>query len=89
MQLFLIFPNNHNVRANTLIASQLGVTQQYEEAMKLFNWKNEKKHGYVCIRKDLISDNEPDVLTNLFGELLKLGRFPWWFEAPPRKKYIK
>ena len=41
------------------------------------------------LQDDLITENEPDVITNLFGELPNLGKFPWWFESNSKQKYMK
>lgn len=87
MQVFALFPNNNDVGINSTIATRLGVRTAFNKAMRLFKAKKCGRHSYVLIRKDQTDETSiPSVITNFFGEIPRLGRFPYWFTNESQNK---
>ena len=80
MTTFSLFNNNADVRANRLIARQMGVEEAYEAAMEFFKKKRVNKHHYVVIQKDATKPTEAAVFTNMFGEIPGLHGVPYTFQ---------
>lgn len=68
---------------NEMIASQLGVKKEFDNAVALLKKKGVLRHGYVLIRKDTEDTSEPTVILNYFGEIKQLGRYPWFVDEAP------
>jgi hypothetical protein len=78
MSLFVLFRNNTDVGMNGTISTKLGCRGAYNIAMKLFKARKIGRYQYLIIRQD-VDDDDPSILTNLFGELEALGPFPLIF----------
>jgi hypothetical protein len=80
MTTFTLFNNNADVRANRLIARQMGVEDAYEAAMEFFKEKRINKHHYVVIQKEATKPTEAAVFTNMFGEIPGLHGVSYCFQ---------
>ena len=48
--------------------------------MKVFQKRQVASHSYVILRRHRKSAHDPKTITNLFGEIERMGSFPWIFK---------
>lgn len=82
MQIFSAFDNNSDVGANLLIAQRLGHRQAYLAAEAHFKDMGVVCHKYRIFRQDATKPWHPKVITNMFGEIPGMGKFPVIFGLP-------
>jgi len=82
MMIFTIFDNHSDMGANSLVATRTGHKRGYDAAERFFDERGVVCHKYRVFRQDIKKKYHPRTLTNLFGELENLGKFPWAFGLP-------
>ena len=77
---FILFDNSADIHSNQNIARKTGHGTGYKTAMKVFQKRQVASHSYVILRRHRKSAHDPKTITNLFGEIERMGSFPWIFK---------
>ena len=82
MQIFPAFENNSDVGANLLIARRLGQRPAYLAFEQHCKDMAVVCHKHLIFRQDATKPWHPRAVTNMFGEIPGMGKFPVIFCLP-------